>query len=683
MSYRIGVDIGGSFTDFVAFDDVTGKLHALKVFSRPDAPGQEVVAGLDGLGERFGLDPRDVTHFTHGTTVGVNAVIMRRGPKLALLATRGFTDVLELARLRMPDAYNLFCRRADPLISRDMTFAVSGRLGASGEEIEPLDEAGVERAVLEALGKGAEGIVISFLHAYRNQSHELRALEIARKIAPCIPVEAGSSVWPIIREYERTTTATINAYVKPRIANYLGALQAALADKGVGAELQITKSNGGVMSAEQAKTDCAQVVLSGTASGVIGAAFIARQCGVRDCLSLDVGGTSADLALIVDGVPEYGTGEVLGDFEVFLPTVSVTSIGRGGGSIARVDAHGVLTVGPESAGSTPGPICYGRGGVEVTLTDAFVVNGWIGHSALGYDAVTVDRDASIRAMGVLAERLGLGVHETAEAIIDIAVSGMYSGVSAVVSRYGIDPRSFSLLGFGGAGPMLSCFVAASLGIGHVIVPTTPGVLSALGGLVADLRNDFIRTTYCDLDDAALPVLREALAALRLEGEQWLREGQGYSGTMRIALSAEMRYRGQSFEIDTVVDPACIDTGDMEKLAAAFHAEHERLFGHSDSRAAIQIVSLRLQAIGDQPRPVLTPIEKSGGPPAPLRMVEVWTGNGFREVALYARSGLLAGDRFSGPAIIAQPDTTTTVPGGFEVSVDDFGNMHIRSMEAAQ
>lgn len=683
MSFRIGVDIGGSFTDFVAFDDETGALYPLKVFSRPDAPGQEVVAGLDGLRARFGVEPSQVTHFTHGTTVGVNAVIMRKGPKLALLATHGFTDVLELARLRMPDAYNLFCDRAAPLISRDMTFPIRGRFDASGVELEPLDEAAVAEAVREAVASGVQGIVISFLHAYRNPAHENRAAEIARELAPGLPVEAGSSVWPIIREYERTTTATINAYVKPRIANYLGALQEALKGKGVVADLKITKSNGGVMSAEQAKRDCAQVVLSGTASGVIGAAFIARQCGIRDCLSLDVGGTSADLALIVDGVAEYGVGEALGDFELFLPTVSVTSIGRGGGSIASVDNHGVLTVGPESAGSTPGPVCYGRGGTQVTLTDAFVVNGWVGHSSLGFDSVQADREASTRAVAELAEKLGLGVHETAEAIIDIAVSGMYSGVSAVVSRYGIDPRSFSLLGFGGAGPMLSCFVAASLGIGHVIIPTTPGVLSALGGLVADLKNDFIRTVYTDLADDAVPTLRKALADLRADGEIWLREGQGYTGQMRIALSAEMRYRGQSFEIDTPFDPAFIDSGDTSGIASAFHAEHARLFGHSDTIAPVQIVSLRLQAIGDQPRPKLARIEASKDQPRPLRDIEVWSQSGFRSVPLFSRADLLAGVSLAGPAVIAQPDTTTTVPAGFQISVDEFGNMHIRKMEAGQ
>jgi N-methylhydantoinase A len=677
MSYRIGVDIGGSFTDFVAFEEETGVLHTLKVFSRPDAPGEEVVAGLKGLGERFGLKPADVTHFTHGTTVGVNAVIMRRGPKLALLATQGFRDVLELARLRMPDAFNIFCRRAEPLIERDMVFSVPGRFDANGNELTPLDEAATAAAVREAIDAGAEGLVISFLHSYRSSAHERRAAEIAREIVPDLPIVTSSGVWPIIREYERTATAAINAYVQPRMAHYLASLQKALAGMGVGAELQITKSNGGVMSAKQAMTDCAQVVLSGTASGVIGAAYVARLCGVRDCLSLDVGGTSADLALIIDGKPEYNTGELLGDLEIFMPTVSVTSIGKGGGSVASVDAHGILSVGPESVGSTPGPICYGRGGTKVTITDAFVVNGWIGHSALGYDAVKVDRDASFAAMKVLADQIGMSVNDCASAIIDIAVSGMYSGVSSVVSRYGIDPRSFSLLGFGGAGPMISCFVAASLGIRHVIIPSTPGVLSALGGLVTDLKNDFIRTTYVDLATEALPLIRQAVAELMASGETWLREGQGYTGEMSVQLSGEMRYRGQSFEIDTALDPEWIETGDLSACAAAFHAHHARLFGHSDPEAPVQLVSLRLQAIGERPRPELARIAAGTGKVEPQRLVKVWLDGQEIEIPLYLRSGLLSGDRFEGPAIVAQPDTTTAIPPGFSVEIDDFGTMHVK------
>jgi N-methylhydantoinase A len=373
----------------------------------------------------------------------------------------------------------------------------------------------------------------------------------------------------------------------------------------------------------------------------------------------------------------------VGDLELFMPTVSVTSIGKGGGSIARVDEHGVLAVGPDSAGSTPGPVCYGRGGTEATLTDAFVVNGWIGHSALGYDAVRIDRDAARRAVGLLATRLGLGLHETASAIIEIAVSGMYSGVSGVVSRTGIDPAHFSLLGFGGAGPMLSCFLARALGIGHVVIPATPGVLSALGGLVSDLRNDFIRTVHAELDPAGLALFRAALAELEEAGTTWLRHGQNHSGPMRIALSGQMRYRGQSYEIDTPLAAEWLHSGDLAACAEAFHAQHQRLFGHSDPAAPVQIVSLCLQAIGERPRPQLARIARGDGTPLQAGRVEVWIGEQRREVPLYHRADLLAGDRFPGPAIVAQPDTTTAIPDGFTVEIDDYAAMHLTPGENSQ
>ena len=326
MSVRIGVDIGGSFTDFAVLDEQTREVRSLKVFSRPDSPGSEVAAGMRGLAQRYGVDPRDVTYFTHGTTVGVNAVLQRKGLRLALITTRGFEDVLELARLKIPDTFHLMSLRPRPLVPRDRVFGVGGRLNAAGGEEAPVDEGDV----LEVLGRigaaGCEGVVVSLLHAYRDPAHERRVKEIIQRARPGLFVSCSHEVWPIIREYERTSTAVIGAYVQPKVAHYLTELQAALARSGVGAELKVTKSNGGVMSAEHGKSDCVQLILSGTASGVIGASYIADQCGIRRCMSLDVGGTSADVALITDGQPQFASGERIGDFQIHIPSVSVTSI---------------------------------------------------------------------------------------------------------------------------------------------------------------------------------------------------------------------------------------------------------------------------------------------------------------------------------------------------------------------
>jgi N-methylhydantoinase A len=616
MGYRVGVDIGGSFTDFAVFEESTNTISSLKVLSRPDQPGTEVMQGLRLLREHHGIEPTQILYFTHGTTVGVNSVIQRNGLRLALFATKGFSDVLELGRLKCPDMYSLLSRRPPALIPRELVFGLVGRLRADGTVETPLDEESVREAVRAALEAGAEGIVISLLHAYRNPAHELAAKAIVVELAPELPVFCSSETWPIIREYERTITATIGAYVQPRVANYLSNLQAALVSAGVGPEPRLTKSNGGVMTAEQGKRDCVQMILSGTASGVIGASYIARAAGIDRCMSLDVGGTSADVAIIIDGEPQFGVGETIGDYQIYIPSVSVTSIGDGGGSIAWVDSLGVLKVGPESAGSTPGPACYGRGGTRPTLTDAVVACGLMGQTELGYNSVQLDVEKARLAIGVLARQLGRSIEETADTIIRITISGMFSDVSGLLSRFGIDPRQFSLLAFGGAGPMLACLLARELGMKEVVVPTTPGVLSALGGLVGEIKNDFISTVYADLMPGAARVISKEFARLCAEATEWLEKDQGHSGPSSLAYSAEMRYRGQSFELETKLDAKSIESGDLDAMAAAFHAEHKRVYGHSDPTAPIQVIALRLAISGHGLKPELPRMPAASKPLAP-------------------------------------------------------------------
>lgn len=676
MGYRVGVDIGGSFTDFALFDEATQSLKTLKVFSRPDEPGAEVLEGVRLVGERYGIKPEDITYFTHGTTVGINTVIQRKGLRLALFTTEHFRDVLEIARLKIPDMYNLLSKRAAPLITRDLVFGVTGRLKADGSVQDELDEASVVRAVEGARSAGAEGIVISFLHAYRNPAHELAAKALVERLAPEIPVFCSSETWPIIREYERTITAAIGAYVQPRVAHYLGSLQKALKDVGVTADPRLTKSNGGVMTAEQGKNQCVQMILSGTASGVIGASYVAEICGIERCMSLDIGGTSADVAVIIGGQPQYGVGEQIGEFQIYIPSVSVSSIGEGGGSIAWVDAQGVLKVGPESAGSRPGPACYGRGGTRATITDAFAALGLVGLSEIGYSAVTIDSEASRRVVGELAAKLGRSVEQTAEAIVRIAVSGMYSDVSALVSRSGIDPREFSCLAFGGAGPMMACFLARELGMQEVVVPTTPGVLSALGGLIADLKSDFIKTLYADLDAATAMVIKSEFDLLKNGAVEWLRRDQGYDGDYALTYSAELRYRGQSFEIDTALDPATIASCDVVAMAASFHREHARVYGHADAQAAIQVISLRLVISGKTAKPSFPRRALEPGTAQPVRQASAWLDGAQRQIDVYRRADLVPGQTFAGPAVVTQDDCTTVVPPGYVTRVDEYANLRI-------
>jgi N-methylhydantoinase A len=674
MTFRVGVDIGGTFADFCALDESSGKVHTHKVLSTPAEPGREVMQGIADLEKRFGIRPRDIGYFTHGTTVGINSVIQRKGIVLCLFTTANFVDVLELARLKTPDPYDLLSKRPVPLVTRDRAIGIAERMSPDGKVEAALDRDSLRAGLARARALGAEGIAISFLHAYRNPAHELEAKRLLAEWAPDMPVFCSSEIWPIIREYERTSTVVVHGYVQPRVARYIASLQESLKRGGVVTEPMVTKSNGGVMTAELGKTQCIHMLLSGTAAGTIGAAFVARHAECPRVLALDVGGTSADVSVIVDGRPNYRSGEMVGEFPIYIPTVSVTSIGAGGGSIARVDAFGTLTVGPESAGSTPGPACYGRGGTSATLTDAFVVCGFMGHSELGYSAVKLDRDAARRAVEPLAMALGRSVESAAEAIIEVAVAGMYREVSKLAAHQGVDLREFRLLAFGGGGPMTACMLARELGMTGVIVPTAPGVLSALGGLVADVKCDFIRTVYVPVAQDSLPALRKALDELSREATQWLRELQGHSGASTLLVSADMRYHGQSFELETPLEAAWFERGDLKAMAGAFHREHERVYGHEDQEARVDIVALRVVVVGPSAKPELPRQARRDGAPQVTAEVDVLLAGAKRRVKLYRRADLQHGRIFAGPCIVAQDDTTTVVPDGYAGRVDAYGNL---------
>ena len=674
MSFRVGVDIGGTFTDFCAFNDVTNEIHTLKVLSSPDKPGSEVIDGIRALGVRYGVSASDVVYFTHGTTVGVNTVIQRKGIRLGLLVTRNFTDVLELARLKMPDMYSLLSVRPEALVTKDRIFEISERIRADGSIEQEVDFATVERALADVQAADCEGVVIALINSYRNSHNEQAVKAMIQRLSPGFPVFCSTDVWPIIREYERTVTAVIHGYVQPRVSQYLESLQQALLDVKVNAIPQVTKSNGGVMSAELGRTACAQMILSGTAAGVIGASYVSKLSGHPNTMSLDVGGTSADVAFIRDGQPQFGIGEVIGEFPIFIPSVAVTSIGAGGGSIAWVDDFGILRVGPESAGSKPGPACYGNGGERATITDAFVVLGYIGQFDLGYSAIEIDVTKARSAVDVLAEKIGKETEETAQAIVDIAVSGMYMEISKLISRYAVDPREYALQAFGGAGPMMACFVARELGMQTIIIPTTPGVLSALGGLIADIKNDFIKTVFVELGGTETTVIQDEYKSLEARALEWLREEQAYEGDYQLIYSADMRYRGQAFEIEAILSAKDVASGDVTAMAEAFHREHELVYEHCDRDAAVQIVNLRLVIVGMSPKPIFPARNLTVQPATPERSVEVFTGGRLTSVSLFRREQLHPGFTFDGPAIVVQSDCTSCIPEGLSGNVDAYGNL---------
>ena len=670
MTWMIGADIGGTFADFVARDSASGRLLALKVLTTPDDPGKDVGEGLRRLAGE-GLDGAAVTRFVHGTTVGVNTVIQRRGATIALFTTAGFTDILELARLRMPNPYSLFCERPPPLVPREHVFGVRERMSAEGETLLAPQLANVAEAVAAARAAGCVGVVVSFLHAWRNPAHEREVAAMIASLEPALAVFCASAVWPAIREYERTSTAVLNAYVHPRIAAYLERVEVELEHAGIAAPLLLTTSAGGTMSAAQGRRDCVGMLLSGTASGVVGAGVVARAAGVRAALTLDMGGTSADVALLHDGSPSYSAGIEIGLYPLAITTLAVASSGQGGGSIAWIDGQGVLQVGPHSAGSTPGPACFGRGGEAFTVTDAALLCGILGHGKLGFGAIVPQAAAAERAARPIAERLGLSLPALAEGVLDVAISGMLIPIEQLLARAGAHASELTLIPFGGAGPMLGALLAQTAGMRRVLVPALPGTLCALGALTAAIRRDAMRTVLLPLEPASWPAMLATLDLLSAEAADSVAAMAG-PGDTEIRRAADLRYRGQSFEISVPFDAAT----DLAALAAAFHAEHERQFGHAEPGAALQVVSLRVSAT--RPAPALTLPRRAGRPHAPAALGEmpVRLGGQTRQALLLARADLDPGAHFAGPAIVVQPDCTVLVPPGWQATIDELGNIDL-------
>ncbi|MEM7731641.1 MAG: hydantoinase/oxoprolinase family protein [Pseudomonadota bacterium] len=680
MTWQIGVDIGGTFIDFCAHNDNTQALHTIKVLTTPDNPGAELRSGLEELETRHQVAPSDTIRFVHGTTVGINTIIQKKGAKLALITNAGFEDVLELGRLRMPDMYSLFCSSAEPLIPRDRIFGISGRMTAQGTEGAPLNLTELQAIATTCRNDGVDGVIISMLHAYQSPMHEDAVKAEITRLAPDLFAFTSSEIWPVVREYERSTTAILNGYVHPRVAGYLGGLETTLKELGVPARPLLSKSNGGLMQAETGKRNCVSMLLSGTASGVTGASWLARQAGVDRVLTLDIGGTSADVALIIDGQPQFGKDERIGDYPLHIPSVSVSSIGIGGGSVAHVDAFGVLNVGPESAGSTPGPACYGQGGTRATLTDALAVCGYLGHAPMAYGQLTLDMGRAFAVIDDIAQKLGRDGPATAEAIIRVAVSEIFVEVEKLASRAGIDLRDYTLMPFGGGGPMLGAMLARDLGMRHVLVPHRPGVVSALGGLVSDLKGDFVRALFVPCSATSVELLQQVTRELIADGHAWLYEKQGFEADGDTLISAEMRYAGQSFEVDVPLKQDWIVSGDIAAIRNAFDQRHQELFDFNDPKAEAEIVNLCLIATG-QSRPVQMEQHPTRATDAHiLKQAPMRMAGETHPVAVYARDSLAAGHRFAGPAVVAQEDTTCVIPQGIQAHVDGHLNLHLHVKE---
>ncbi|MSP68577.1 MAG: hydantoinase/oxoprolinase family protein [Alphaproteobacteria bacterium] len=684
---RCGVDIGGTFTDIV-FLDGRDNVHTCKVSSTPDDYSCAIVAGITTLLRRIGEQPAAIELVVHATTVATNTILEHKGARTALLTTQGFRDVLEMRRLRIPVMYDLQYEKPRPLAPRRFVFEVPERLGPRGEVWQPLDEAAVRGIATKLRQTGIQAVAICFLHAYMNGAHEQRVAEILRaELDAGVFITASSDILPEIREYERASTAVVNAYVGPIVHHYLSRLESALAAAGVAAPLSIMHSGGGVMSALAAMVRPAAIVESGPAAGVIAAARVARQAGLANAISFDMGGTTAKAAIIEGGEPaktteyEVGAGINLssrlvkgGGYPIKLPFIDVSEIGAGGGSLIKVDANGVPKVGPESAGAAPGPVCYGLGGEQPTLTDALLVLGYLNPGYLVGGALAIDRDRAAEALQRhVAVPLGKPLLEAAHGVYQIAAATMTRAVKAVTTYRGRDPRDFVLIAFGGNGPVVAVEIARALQIARVLVPLAPGVFSALGLLLSDPEHEFVQTVFGRVGSLEASDIAAAYARLEQEARQALVAEGLDPAAVAVARAADMRYSGQAYEIAVPVPSGAID---LAAMARRFGDEHERTYGHRSDSDSVDLVSIRALARatrGERPTPRQT---QSGEPREPAsRLVYFGDGLGARETTVLPRVAL-AGRVLEGPLIIEEYDATCVVPPGATARLDGDGNIDI-------
>lgn len=678
-SLQVGVDVGGTFTDLIMLDPADDTVRFAKVPSTLDNQADGVLAALQAAG----VELAEVVSIVHGTTTTTNAVLERKLSRTGLITTRGFRDVLELGRRTRPRPYGMQ-GRFEPLIPRDLRVEVSERLEASGRVRKPLDEAGVARAVEHLLAAGCESLVVHFLHAYANPEHERRAVALARALWPNAHVTAGHELLSENREFERGVTAAVNASVQPMLARYIDRLINQLATRGYGGELLVVNGNGGMVAASNVAREAAKTVMSGPASGVMAAAWTGARAGRPNLITYDMGGTSTDVALIRDARPsvtsetelEYG-------MPIHVPMVDVRTVGAGGGSIARITPGGLLSVGPDSAGSDPGPICYGRGGTAPTLSDANVLLGRLNPSSLP----SVDgAQAASRIMEnlhacfsrVLGEPLGLDAMAAAAAVVHVADTRMAGAVRMVSVSLGVDPRDFSLFAFGGAGPLHAVSIARELGIPTVLVPPRPGITNALGCLVAELRHDFVDTINQPLDTLDAALVHERFAARIAEGRARIESQSANLDGIRVELAVDMQFVGQTHLLRVQIDTP---SPDAEFLQQAFERAYDERFRVTLDDIRANLVNIAVSVIGERARQdvsgLLEPAERAATLAAAcIGERDVFLDGLARRTPVYRRERIPLTARLDGPAIVEQMDTTTLIPPGAEAVVDEHANLII-------
>jgi N-methylhydantoinase A len=677
MSAYIGIDVGGTFTDFSV--SLPGEKREIlhKLPSTPGEPDRAIVAGLREIFSQHAIPPGAVVRLAHGTTVGTNALIQRKIGKVALVTTGGFRDLLEIRRQMRPKVYDIHLDHPPALVPRELRFEVRERMRADGTVHRPLDEKGV-RAVGRRLAKErVDCVAVCFLHAHAHPRHERRAARILREtLGRDVAVIASSDIYPEFREYERFSTTVLNGALLTVIDAYLARFAREVRALGVAAEPTISQSAGGLMSLGMARAYPIRSALSGPAAGALGAAFRARSAGFNEVITLDVGGTSADVALLTHAEPDLVHSRTLAGFPLRLPALDVNSVGAGGGSIAWIDVDGLLKVGPQSAGAAPGPACYSLGGTQATVTDANVLLGRLNDVALLDGRMKIERHLAEEAVDRLAKRLRLGRLETAFGIVRLVAATMVKAIRTISIERGHDPARFALFAFGGAGPLHAGEVARELGISRVIVPPNPGILCAEGLLNSDLVVDYVQTALAPYDTRVAAHVNKVGRKLASAATAWFDRERIPPAQRRAAWSIDLRYAGQNFELSIPCPPLPLAQQDIAALATRFHAAHELAYGFRQDSEPMEFVSLRVKLAGILDKPELCRLPAM--PPAkPIGSRKVaFAKDSWGEAQVYRRTELAPGQEVAGPAVIEQMDCTTPLFPGDRVRVDEWGNLVI-------
>ena len=674
---HIGIDVGGTFTDVAVSIPSMGRLLTHKLPSTPDRPDRAIMDGIADVLSEHELGASDVARLHHGTTIGTNALIQRRCGKVAVVTTEGFRDLLEIGRQIRPKVYDIHTDFPPPLVSRDLRFEVRERMRADGVVHVPLAEPELESIAAALRAEDVDCVVVCFINAYAYSAHERHAAEILRQAMPDgVPVVASSEVFSEFREYERFSTAVLNGALLTVIRDYAERLASGVSERGIGADLKVSQSAGGLMSLAMARRLPIRTALSGPAAGVIGAAARAQAAGFPDVITLDVGGTSSDVSLLRDGTPSEVQDRSLAGFPLRVPALDVNAIGAGGGSIAWIDVDGLLKVGPQSAGASPGPACYDLGGKEATVTDSNVLIGRLNGEALLDGRMPIDARLAEQSVADLASRLELDLYETALGIIRIACANIVRAIRTISLERGHNPAAFSLFAFGGAGPLHAADVARDLAIERIIVPPDPGILCADGLLHSDLRADFVTSILKPLEVTAADAVESARAELRAAAARWFDSEQVSADRQRAIWTADLRYKGQNHELAVAVTDRPFDVDACQEINDAFEAAHTQAYGFAPEDEPVEFVNLRVQGIGVLEKPAFPalPSRPPGQPSAHRRVLfntESWV-----ETPVYKRSALAPEQRIAGPAIIEQLDATVPVHPGDQCVVDRWGNLVI-------